>query len=256
MTVTAAPRSVFLAGLGRHWSIWREAWKAESSRPQRGLRGSEREFLPAAIEIMERPASPAGRALILTLCALFALAAGWSIIGHVDIVAVAQGKVVPQGRTKVVQPLEIGVVRAIHVKDGDRVTAGQKLIDLDPTDASADHDRADRERVARALDVARLDSLLAGGPSAAPLQAPGAVDPLLLEAADRLLDAQWQERTAKLAGLDSESERRSADVRLADTDVERLKAILPLLRDRSDSLAASRRAATPRASTRRRSSSS
>src|SRR5204863_4442260 len=130
--------------------------------------GGEREFLPAAIEIMERPASPLGRTLIWTLCAFFAIAVGWSAVGRIDIVAVAQGKVVPQGRTKVVQALEIGVVRAIHVQDGDRVTAGQPLLDLDPTDASADHERLERERVARALDVARLDSLLGGGPADKP----------------------------------------------------------------------------------------
>ena len=150
-------RPGFLANIGRHLTIWREAWRVENGRPKRDLKRGEREFLPAAIEIMEHPASPVGRALIWSLCAFFTIAVAWSIVGKIDIVAVAQGKVVPQGRTKVVQPLEIGVVRAIHVQDGDHVKAGQPLIDLDPTDASADHERLDRERAARALDVARLD---------------------------------------------------------------------------------------------------
>ena len=226
----------FFAGLARHWTIWREAWRAENTRPRRELKGGEREFLPAAIEIMEHPASPLGRALIWSLCAFFAIAVGWSIVGRIDIVAVAQGKVVPQGRTKVVQALEIGVVRTIHVQDGDHVTSGQPLIDLDPTDAAADHDRMERERVARALDVARLDSLLGGGPVERPMATPGEVDPLLLEAARRLLDSQWHERTAKLAALDGEIERRRAELAGAATDVERFKAVLPLLRDRSESL--------------------
>jgi hemolysin D len=233
MTAAAAPPPSFLA---RHWTIWREAWKAENARPQRDLKAGEREFLPAAVEIMEHPASPLGRALIWSLCAFFTIAVAWSIVGRIDIVAVAEGKVVPQGRTKVVQPLEIGVVRAIHVQDGDHVTAGQPLIDLDPTDASADHERLERERVARALDVARLDSLLGGGPIERPFVAPGNVDPPLLEAAKRLLEAQWQERTAKLAALDGEIERRRAELQGAETDVARFQAIIPLLRDRSDSL--------------------
>jgi hemolysin D len=237
MTASAAPRPAFLAGLARHWTIWREAWSADKARPQRDLKGSEREFLPAAIEIMEKPASPLGRALIWSLCAFFTIAVAWSIVGRIDIVAVAEGKVVPQGRTKVVQPLEIGVVRAIHVHDGDHVTAGQPLIDLDPTDASADHERLERERTARALDVARLDSLLGGGPVDRPFVAPATGDPLLSEAARRLLQAQWRERTAKLAALDGEIDRRRAELQGAETEVERFKAILPLLRDRSDSLA-------------------
>src|SRR5262249_30554814 len=138
--MSAASIPGFLSGLARHLTIWREAWRADRARPKRKLDGAEREFLPAAIEIMEQPASPVGRALIWSLCAFFTIAVGWSIVGHIDIVAVAQGKVVPQGRTKVVQALEIGVVRAIHVQDGDRVSAGQPLIDLDPTDAAPDQD--------------------------------------------------------------------------------------------------------------------
>lgn len=231
-----------MTAMARHWTVWREAWRAETRRPRRDLRRGERDFLPAAVEILETPASPVGRALIWSLAAFFTLAVGWSIVGHIDIVAVAQGKVVPQGRTKVVQPLEIGVVRAIHVKDGDRVAMGQPLLDLDPTDAAADHERLERERIARTLDVARLDSLLGGGPARHPFVAPAGadalpVDPLLAEAARRLLDAQAQEIAAKLAALDSEIERRAGDLRVARTEVERFRAILPLLRDRSDALA-------------------
>jgi hemolysin D len=200
------------------------------------MHGRDREFLPAAIEIMEHPASPVGRALIWALCALFAIAVVWSIVGRVDVVAVAQGKVVPQGRTKVVQPLEMGVIRAIHVKDGDHVAVGQPLIDLDPTDASADLGRMEREKAARALDVARLDALLAGGSGERTLAAPADADPLLLESARRLLSSQWHERTARLASLDGEIERRRAELRVAETDIERFNAVLPLLRDRSESL--------------------
>jgi hemolysin D len=228
---------VLWANVARHWSIWREAWTAENTRPQRGLRGVERDFLPAAIEIMEKPASPLGRSLIWSLCGLFALAIGWSIVGHIDIVAVAQGKVVPQGHTKAIQALEIGVVRTIYVRDGDKVVAGQKLIDLDPTDASADHDRMQHERIARLLDEARLDSLLEGGPQEAPMHVPTDVDPILLEATRRQLDSQWREKSAKLIALDSEIEQRAAELSMAEADVERLKAVLPLLQDRSDSLA-------------------
>jgi hemolysin D len=60
------------------------------------------------------------------------------MVGQVDIVAVAQGRIVVSDRTKTVQPLEAGVIRAIHVRDGDKVTAGQVLIELDPTSATAD----------------------------------------------------------------------------------------------------------------------
>ena len=236
-SATTAPTRGLLSGLARHWTIWREAWRAENARPKRTLQAAEQEFLPAAIEILEKPASPVGRATLWSLCALFVIAVCWAIVGRIDIVAVANGKVVPQGRTKVVQPLELGVVRAVHVRDGDTVKAGQPLIDLDPTDAAADHDRLERERMARALDVARIDSLLGGGPAERPFTAPAEADPILLDAARRLLDAQWHERTARLATLDGEIERRRAELRVTQTEIERFNATLPLLRDRSDSLA-------------------
>jgi hemolysin D len=236
MTAAATHRAGFVPALLRHGTIWLEAWKAEKTRARRQLSPTEQEFLPAAIEIMEKPASPLGRGLLWTLCALFTVAVAWSVGGKIDIVAVADGKVVPQGHTKVVQPLEIGVVKAIHVHDGDHVRAGQPLVDLDPTDASADHDRLERERQTRGFDVARLDSLLGGGPSVLPFAIPDGADVFLVEASRRLLQSQWEERTAKLATLDGEVERRSMDVKVARTDIERLQAVLPLLRDRSDSL--------------------
>src|ERR1700758_265776 len=109
-------------------------------------------FLPAALEIVETPPSPAGRAVGVTIIAIFCLALIWASIGTVDIVATAPGKIVSSGRTKIVQPFETGVIRAIDVQDGQRVKAGDRLIELDTTinAAERDHLKAD-------LMTARLD---------------------------------------------------------------------------------------------------
>ena len=79
-------------------------------------RQDELAFLPAALEIVETPPSPIGRAIAFTLIAVFGAALAWACIGTVDIVAVAPGKIIPSGRTKTIQPFEIGVVRAIHAQ--------------------------------------------------------------------------------------------------------------------------------------------
>src|SRR5689334_14534690 len=71
-----------------------------------GARRAELEFLPAALEIVETPASPVGRAIGAGLIAFFVIALAWACLGHVDIIATAQGRVVPVGRSKTVQPLE------------------------------------------------------------------------------------------------------------------------------------------------------
>src|ERR1700748_344804 len=99
---------------------------------------AERAFLPAALEIVESPASPTLRLTAFLIALFLAAACVWSYFGWIDIVATAPGKVIARSRTKVVQPYDTGVVREIRVADGDRVVAGQVLIELDPSISSAD----------------------------------------------------------------------------------------------------------------------
>src|SRR3984893_15877027 len=117
-------------------------------------------FLPAALEIVETPPPPLAGAVGATLIALFCLALAWATFGHVDIVATASGRIMPSGRTKVIQPFETGVVRAIHIRDGQSVKAGEVLIELDSTmnDAERNHLRGDL--ITAELDVARLTAAL------------------------------------------------------------------------------------------------
>src|SRR5262249_58700266 len=109
-------------------------------RRARARRRDELAFLPAALEIVETPPSPAGRWIAATIMLLFCAALAWAAWGEIDIVASASGKVVSNGRSKVVQPFETGVVRAIKVQDGQTVRAGEVLIELDPTVNAAERD--------------------------------------------------------------------------------------------------------------------
>src|SRR5712671_1537553 len=130
----------------------------------RRRRDHELAFLPAALEIVETPASPIGRAIGATIIMVFVLASAWACLGTVDIVATASGKIIPSGRSKVIQPFEIGVVRAIRVHDGDTVKAGDVLIELDATMNAAEREHLQSDLIAAQLDVARLRAGLAGGP--------------------------------------------------------------------------------------------
>src|SRR5947199_7439812 len=94
-------------------------------------RREELAFLPAALEIVETPPSPTGRAIVATIAVLFCAALLWSWWGTIDIVASATGKIVPSERTKIIQPFETGVVPAIRVQDGQAVKAGDVLVELD-----------------------------------------------------------------------------------------------------------------------------
>src|SRR5215472_10412978 len=175
-------------------------------------RRHELEFLPAALEIVETPPSPVGRATAVTLMGLFCIALVWATLGRVDIVATAPGKIVPSGRTKVVQPLEIGVVHAIHVRDGQTVKAGDVLIKLDPTmnDADLGHQRADL--IAAQLEVARLRAVLSEtGDPIANFKPPEGASPDLVATQRQFLLDQIAEQQAKLAALDRQAAQKVAE---------------------------------------------
>jgi hemolysin D len=200
-----------------------------------GRRRYELEFLPAALEIVETPPSPVGRATALTIAGAFCIALAWACLGSVDIAATASGKIVPSGRTKVVQPLEIGVVRAIHVHDGQSVKAGDILIELDPTinDAELRHGRADL--VAAQLEVARLRAVLSD--DADPLARfapPSDASPDLIATQRQFLVDLMAEQRAKLAALDRQAAQKDAERATAAASIGKIEAVLPLLQQQVD----------------------
>jgi len=98
----------------------------------------DREFLPAALAIVETPASPIRIGLMLTICAFAASGLAWAFFGEIDIIATAKGKVEPSGHSKVIEPLETGRVIEVTAKNGMLVKAGAVLIKLDAREAEAD----------------------------------------------------------------------------------------------------------------------
>jgi hemolysin D len=112
----------------------------------------EYEFLPPALEISETPPSPLGRFTIWFIFLGIIIALVWSYLGKIDEVAVARGKVIPDKRVKVIQPLEEGVVTAIHVNEGQKVSKGQLLLELDSTITEADV-----VSLKNSLDTAKLE---------------------------------------------------------------------------------------------------
>ena len=201
--------------------------------------GDEREFLPAALEIIETPASPASR-LIAGLIVLFLfIAIAWATFGHVDIIATAPGKIIPTGRSKVIQPLEIGVVRAVHVQDGQAVKAGDVLVELDPTTTEADRDRLASDLATAKLDAARLRASLDPGadPTSDPLakfDPPQEAPAAQIETAKQFVINQVGEYRAKLAALDRQRTQNEANRSAVAAMVEKLSVAIPLLQQQAD----------------------
>ena len=130
------------------------------------LSRSELEFLPSALEIVETPPSPLGRAIMWLLVGIVTIAIIWACVGKIDEVAVAPGKVIPSGYTKTIQAEDKGVIKKIHVKDGSKVNQGDLLIELDTIFTAADMGRLMKEQAYYQLEIKRLIAEQTGQPFA------------------------------------------------------------------------------------------
>jgi hemolysin D len=198
-----------------------------------GKRAETRElaFLPGALSVIETPPSPTGRALGLIIMAFFTLAVLWSILGRVDVLATAPGSLTPAGDVKTVQPLDSGIVRNIRVQNGDHVKAGQVLVELDPTEATADTDRLDRDLTQARLDDARLSALKGSIESGREpvLAAPSGLSAAVVEEAAAAMRAQSAQQAAKVADLSQQISQKTAEMAEVDAQVAKIEATLPAL---------------------------
>jgi hemolysin D len=203
----------------------------------RASRNTAREFLPAALEITETPASPAGRMIAGTVMLFFAIAVGWAIVGHVDIIATAQGKIVPTGRTKTIQPLEAGVVSAINVQDGDKVRAGDVLVELDRTVTQAERKHVAQDLILSRLDVARLGTLRDSFETLGALHEMNVPDGAAAAEVARTratLQAQAAEQLSKLAAVTQQIAQKQAEAQSVQAAIAKIDATMPLLEETAD----------------------
>jgi hemolysin D len=180
-----------------------------------------------AVQLM--PPGVVVRMVSLSICAMVALALGFAYVAKMDIVVSVQGKVIPSGKSKVVQPLEPGIVRAVLVHDGQKVKAGDVLVELDPTSTGADRDRLQRDGWEAQAEVLRSSALLSGASS---FDAPPDMPPEVVANQTATLQARLSEQRAKLAGLDADMGKRRADADAIQSNLAQLRASLPLVRQK------------------------
>ncbi len=253
-TPQTKPRHPSIELLAKYKAIFAAAWahRAELAGPTR--LADEAAFLPAALSLQDTPVHPAPRRLAYALMALFAIAVLWAIFGKIDIVATAPGRIIVSDRTKVIQPLEASVVRKVLVKDGDKVVAGQVLVELDPTNANADKASVSEQLSAATSEVIRTKALLTGlfgsllkqellAPESIGLQANlagknGQKTPQNAQNSQTnvqisaQLQSEWQDIRAKVAKLDAEQARRQAEIATVKETIAKLEATIPMAQTR------------------------
>jgi hemolysin D len=219
-----------MSGWRHHWEVLKQAWRDERERRKRFVPSADTEFLPAALEVIEQPVSPTARMVTWAALVFLAITIAWTIFGRVDVVASAPGTIIPAGNVKLVQSPDAGVVRAIHVRNGDQVRKGQALLDLDPTLAGADLAQAEKALAAVELEIAR-NRAIADALSGKGLQfaAPSGTPPEVAETQHRLIASQLAEIEATTASLNAARVTALSDANAARAQVAKLSDTVPLL---------------------------
>lgn len=189
-----------------------------------------RDFRPDLLTIQQSPPSVWPRGLLLAVVLLLALLVLWAIFAKLDVVATAQGRLVPMTFTKVVQPSESGVVLDILVKDGDAVKAGQVLLRLDPRLAQSESLGLDTDVTIKRLTLRRIEAELSDRPMALrpgdPREMAAQVEAQFRARRQSYLDAQGQETEAL--------NKAKADLASADQVLSKLRQTIPMYRQSAD----------------------
>jgi len=190
------------------------------------------QFLPAALSLQDTPVHPAPRVAqwVIVIFALLVLL--WACFGKIDVVATATGKIVANGKSKLIQSSRVAVIKAIHVRDGQHVNAGDLLVELDSEFTQADIERLQSELNTAVIDQARAQAFLYA--IAYSIQPDLFINPLpsldikLLNSAQSWLQSQWLEYINLLAQADALIQQRQAEYSAAQASVATLEQSLPI----------------------------
>jgi len=223
----------------RYAQAFKEAWSVRAMLDPPKRNEDELAFLPAHLELIETPVSPTARWTLRILVALFCVALLWAIVGKLDIVAVAPGRTVVGSRTKILQPMETAVVRRILVRDGQSVKAGELLIELDATAATAEFEQANETLINARLAEARfvaIETALNKG-RLAPIEPRGHLPAQRLLAAQQLANSTFNGYQAKAQSLQASIALRQAEARTVQSQIEPLQESVRIAREREANLA-------------------
>lgn len=198
--------------------------------PKRALSGEALEFAPGLLAIQENPPGRLPRVVLYSVVILFGVLLTWSIVGKLDIVASAEGHLVPESYVKIVQPADGGVVQEILVHEGEHVSAGQVLMRMDARDAHADEQSLQTQLALRSLQMRRADAEL----NDLPLEKQ-ADDP---EDLYRQVDAQFRARRLQyqdeLGEAQQTQNKLRSDYAAGQQVLAKLQEVTPLLKQQAD----------------------
>lgn len=192
---------------------------------------NEHEFLPAALEIQETPPSPLGRLITWVIMLFFMVAVIWALIGKVDIVVTAPGRLITSGHVKIIQPLDSGIIKNIYVTEGQHVREGDILVELKPDSVMADERRLEGELITLSQDLQRAETILSWTKQKKPdlSQLPDDLD--LIQ--EQLLLSQWHQHQSQISTLKHKQNKYHSDQASIEQQVKKYESLLPILTKRA-----------------------
>ena len=226
-------------GLGAMFKRYKEIWKAvwnireQLDPPKRDE--DERAFLPAQLELVETPLSNAPKWAARLIMLFFVITLLWAILGHMEVVATAQGKTVLSGRSKAIKSLEDGGIVKIYVKNGDEVKKDDPLVTLDFLGADQDYEKAEQSLEAATLLKYRSEALIkALQNQEMPLITEEATERITIEElkqAEQLVQNQYQLWQSQDDRYGSAIRQKDAEYRTTNAQVEKLTQNIELIEE-------------------------
>lgn len=220
--------------LKRYWEIAKLALlqeKASADSKIKGMNEHEKEFLPAVLEVTETPPSHAARLLTYLIMLMFTVLILWSVLGKIDIIATATGKLIPASNIKTIQTLVDSEIEEIFVQEGQYVKEGQDLIKFNQTEVQANIRRIKNEMKALEIAVARLQALLTDNPEEN-FAYDETIDEYLIKIHSGLLKSQMTEKAAKIEVLNGQIAKAEKEKDTIAADLKRIEKLLPSVKER------------------------
>lgn len=191
------------------------------------------DFAPGLLSIQESPPARLPRVVMYTVGVLFIILLLWAIFGKLDIIASAEGRLVPETYIKIVQPSDAGIVQEILVKEGEQVRQGQVLMRMDTQLAEADAKTIGNDLALRSLQLRRIDAELAGKELARQRNDPNDLF--------RQIESQYRDRrlsyTDALEQAQESLNKSQHEYDSAREVLTKLRQITPILKQQADSYA-------------------
>ena len=220
--------------LKRYWTIAKAALLQEKLTGNNQLKSmgrAEKEFLPAALAVMETPPSKTARILTYIIISMFIVFILWACLGKMDIIATSTGKLIPASSIKTIQTLVDSEIEEIYVVEGQYVVKGQDLIKFNQIEVTATIERIKNEMTSLNMANSRLKALLTEKPEENFIYEKN-IDKDLVKIHTELLHFQLQQFKSQIAVLEGNIKMARMQKQTVKADIERLDKILPSIKER------------------------